>query len=368
MTVRTAIGEGKAQMKMRAMALVFVVLVAGLLAPLGIAASGAPRGAGVESDFWFYDVSCFPQGAAADPLGILAGEAAIPYFNRDDTTGNLFVVLLASPIDDNGKANPRPTGAESHLWFYTVNCLLTDSLSVPMSKNDVEIVVLDKSFVTFPEGAILIAGTTNNIDRVPLQHPIVARGVWLDVLNNRARYIDPAAALVNDTSETTFINVSWSPYDSGQIISFAPPDDGGTFVDSVILTCPIGTTPGTLAYDMELVNVLQVTPPDRIFLRAAVYDLEEVPGVDWTAACHCVGASKTTDAPPSAFTTVIRLKDLSPTYATNATYTEIRGANNVAGTEPRRFLGYWFYVINIPPFNAELFGRLHHGFGPYIFQ
>jgi hypothetical protein len=318
----------------------------------------------------------------ADPLGIIATAATVPYFNRDDTTGNLFVVLLASPIDDNGKANPRPTGAESHLWFYTVNCLLTDSLSVPMSKNDVEIVVLDKSFVTFPEGVILIAGTTDNIGQVPLQNPIVARGVWLDVLNNRARYIDPAAAFVNDTSEDTFITGSttgaaqeWSPYDSGQIISFAPPDDGGTFVDAVILTCPIGTTPGTLADDMKTLsnganftNYQQTTPVDRIFLRAAVYDLEEVPGVDWTAACHCVGASKVTDADPSLFTTIIRLKDLSPTYATNATYTEIRGADNVAGTTPRQFLGYWFYVINIPPFNAELFGRLHHGYGPYIIQ
>jgi hypothetical protein len=344
-------------MKMRAMALVLVLAVAGVLAgSLGSAA--------------------WAQGA--DPLGIIATAATIPYFNRDDTTGQLFVVLLASPIDDNGKANPRPTGAESHLWFYTVNCLLTDSISVPMSKNDVEIVVLDKSFVTFPEGVILIAGTTDNIGQVPLQNPIVARGVWLDVINNRARYIDPAAAVVNDTSETTFITGNgsgiqeWSAYDSGQIISFAPPDDGGTFVDSVILTCPIGTTPGTLAYDMDFlvsfVNVGQLTPPDRIFLRAAVYDLEEVPGVDWTAACHCVGASKVTDAPPSAFTTVIRLKDLSPTYAINATYTEIRGASDIAGSELRHFLGYWFYVINIPPFNAELFGRLHHGSGTYIIQ
>jgi hypothetical protein len=344
-------------MKMRARALVFVLAVAGVLAPLGdllvLSAWGSPA----------------QPGGGADPLGIIAAAATIPYFNRDDTTGNLFIVLLASPIDDNGKANPRPTGAESHLWFYTVNCLLTDSLSVPMSKNDVEIVVLDKSFVTFPEGVVLIAGTTNNIDARNLQHPIVARGVWLDVLNNRARYIDPGAGEVNDTSETTFITQVWSPYDSGQIISFAPPDDGGTFIDSVILSCPIGTTPGTLARDMDFEdNADQVTPPDRIFLRAAVYDLEEVPGVDWTAACHCVGASKTTDAPPSAFTTIIRLKDLSPTYAANATYTEIRGADNVAGTTPRRFLGYWFYVINIPPFNAELFGRLHHGFGPYIFQ
>jgi hypothetical protein len=298
----------------------------------------------------------------------------------------LFVVLLASPIDDNGKANPRPTGAESHLWFYTVNCLLADSLSVPMSKNDVEIVVLDKSFVTFPEGVILIAGTTNNIDQIPLQSPIVARGVWLDVLNDRARYVDPSAMLVNDTDRNSFITSSgdglaqtWSPYDSIQLISFAPPDDGGTFVDTVILTCPIGSTPGTLAADMErlLENFAgpaitlwpnwQNPTTDRIILRAAVYDLEEKPGVDWTAACHCVGATKTTDADPSAFTTVIRLKDLSPTYALNATYTEIRGATLTQGGDERRFLGYWSYVINIPPFVAELFGRLHHRFIQVVF-
>ena len=84
---------------------------------------------------------CWPRwgGAAwaqyADPLGIIATAAVLPYFNRD--TNNVYVVLLASPIWENGiDADGDGTGAAAHLWFYRPTCIRADSHPTPLSPND----------------------------------------------------------------------------------------------------------------------------------------------------------------------------------------------------------------------------------------
>jgi hypothetical protein len=143
-----------------------------------------------------------------------------------------------------------------------------------------------------------------------------------------------------------------------------PPDDGGTFFDRVIFTCPIGTVPSSvqtgapnLAADMNaLVPYPQLTSSVGLF--AVIYDEEEEPINDWTATCQCVGLKP---GSATSFSPVIRLSAINPAYATNSTYTEIQAANEA------RFMLHWGIEVHAGAANLEWWGRGHFGEAPVIF-
>ena len=178
----------------------------------------------------------------------------------------------------------------------------------------------------------------------------------------------------------------WSPYDTGGALIFMPPDDGTTFFDRVIFSCPIGTSVNTLSKDMQnlmrdnqaaeptdVIATAAWVPKGSVTLQAVIYDDNENPINDWTKPCRCVGVDT-----GSGFVSVPRLNAINPVYATNTTYTEIRSTvptspfpfvSNTTATDLAteqdfmnpRFLGYQIIGIQSGNTSVELFGRIHHG-------
>jgi hypothetical protein len=276
---------------------------------------------------WFGAVAGVAWGQSADPLGLIGEAALMPYFNR--TPGNLFFLLVASAVDDNPSL---------HLNFYSTTCSVGDSKFLPMTVNDTTVVAVDGTATVFEEGAILVFNATN---------PIVVRGVWFDVAQNRVRLVDPAGARVVAGHAPGFVpDEVWSPYDTGAVIPLAPPDDGGTFTESVIFSCP----GGQLASDMNTIEPF--SGPTPVTLHAVVYDVDEHPVSNWLHTCRCVGLNIPLGS--GTWVTNVRLSQISGVYSTAATYTEIRGNGP--------FTGYWSVrFIDGASLDTEFFGRLHHG-------
>jgi hypothetical protein len=270
--------------------------------------------------------------ALADPLGLLSGAAIIPYFNTSPTS--LSFLVLASPVSD--------VGPSEHLFYYTASCIRQESSFTPLTENDTLLWLINGQ-TSLEEGVILVAGTNTGTDITPLLDPFVARLLWWDGTVDHGRVIDPAGAFEFQGAPgavSFFVRAAWPSFHSGAVLPFMPPDDGATFFDRVIFTCPIGTVPSatqvgvpTLAADMHAFSPFDFTLPATVGLFAVVYDEEEEPINDWTATCQCVGLKP---GSASAFTPVIRLRDVNPAYATRTTYTEIQASGT--GAETDRFV------------------------------
>jgi hypothetical protein len=292
--------------------------------------------------------------AFADPLSLLRGAALIPYFNTSPSS--LSFLVLASPVSD--------VGPNEHLFYYTASCIRQESSFTPLTINDTLLWLINGQ-TSIEEGVILVAGTNTGADQVPIGDPFVARLLWWDGTVDHGRVIDPAGAIEFGTfSQTTS---GFGALDTGGILPFMPPDDDTTFFDRVIFTCPIGTIPSAaqtgvpnLAADMDLLGGFTAT--SSIGLFAVVYDEEEEPINDWTATCQCVGLKP---GSASAFTPVIRLKDVNPAYATRTTYTEMQASPLVIA----RFMHHFGIEVHIGGGAADLewWGRGHFGAYQLIF-
>jgi hypothetical protein len=284
--------------------------------------------------------------ASADPLSLIRGAALIPYF--DNTLPAVSLLVIASPVSD--------VGPDEHLFYYSTSCVRVDSSFVPLTQNDTNLFIIRDGVIstTAPEGAVLITGTTNGADQVPILDPFVARLLWYDNTTDHGRVIDAAGGIEFGTNSEG----AWGPLDTGAVFPFMPPDDGATFFDRVIFTCPIGTVPSSaqtgapnLAADMNaLVPYSPLTSSVGLF--AVIYDEEEEPINDWTAECQCVGIRP---GSATSFITVARLSQLNPAYTTASTYTEIQAANEA------RFMLHWGIDVHVGAANLEWWGRGHFG-------
>jgi hypothetical protein len=287
--------------------------------------------------------------ASADPLSLLLNAALIPYFNASPTS--LSFLILASPVSD--------VGPNEHLFYYTASCIRQESSFTPLTQNDTLLWLINGQ-TSIQEGVILVAGTTTGADQVRLADPFVARLLWWDGTVDHGRVIDPAGA---EEAATFSEAIDFGALDTGAVLPFMPPDDGATFFDRVIFTCPIGTVPSSqqtgvpnLAADMNILGDLFATTSVGLF--AVVYDEEEEPINDWTATCQCVGLKP---GSASAFTPVIRLRDVNPAYVTRTTYTEIQASP----LDAARFMHHFGIEVHVGGGAADLewWGRGH--FGPW---
>jgi hypothetical protein len=292
-------------------------------------------------------------GAAfADPLALLQIAALIPYFNT--SASSLSFLVLASPVTDGG--------FDEHLFYYTASCIRQESSFVPLTRNDTLLWLINGQ-TSIEEGVILVAGTTTGADQVPISDPFVARLLWWDGTVDHGRVIDPAGAI---EVAPPSVSTAFGTLNTGAVLPFMPPDNDTTFFDRVIFTCPIGTVPSAqqtgvanLAADMNILGGFFTTASVGLF--AVVYDEEEEPINDWTATCQCVGLKP---GSASAFTPVIRLKDVNPAYQTRTTYTEIQ--SSPAGAQ---FMHHFGIEVHVGGGAADLewWGRGHFGQFQLIF-
>jgi hypothetical protein len=291
--------------------------------------------------------------ASADPLSLLTNAALIPYFNASPSS--LSFLILASPV--------RDVGFNEHLFYYTASCIRQESSFTPLTQNDTLLWLINGQ-TSIEEGVILVAGTTTGADQVPITDPFMARLLWWDGTVDHGRVIDPAGA---EEWATFSEAIDFGALDTGAVLPFMPPDDGATFFDRVIFTCPIGTVPSSqqtgvpnLAADMDILGDLFATTSVGLF--AVVYDEEEEPINDWTATCQCVGLKP---GSASAFTPVIRLRDVNPAYATRTTYTEIQASPQGLA----RFMHHFGIEVHVGGGAADLewWGRGHFGSWDFIF-
>jgi hypothetical protein len=293
-------------------------------------------------------------GAAfADPLSLLYYAALIPYFNT--SASSLSILVLASPVSDGGP--------NEHLFYYTASCIRQESSFTPLTQNDTLLWLINGQ-TSIEEGVILVAGTTTGADQVPLDDPFVARLLWWDGTVDHGRLIDPAGAAERGGNSSAADN--FGALSTGAVLPFMPPDDGATFFDRVIFTCPIGTVASAeqtgvanLAADMDLLGGFVTTTSVGLF--AVVYDEEEEPINDWTATCQCVGLKP---GSATSFSPVIRLKDVNPAYVANSTYTEIQ--SSPLGVQ---FMHHFGIEVHVGGGAADLewWGRGHFGDGKLIF-
>jgi hypothetical protein len=292
--------------------------------------------------------------AFADPLSLLSNAAIIPYFNT--TASSLSILVLASPATD--------VGPNEHLFYYTASCIRQESSFTPLTQNDTLLWLINGQ-TSIPEGVILVAGTNTGADITQIIDPFMARLLWWDGSVDHGRVIDPAGALELGTfSQAT----NFGALDTGGVLPFMPPDDGATFFDRVIFTCPIGTVPSSvqtgvpnLAADMNQAGGYS-SLTTSVGLFAVVYDEEEQPINDWTATCQCVGLKP---GSASAFSPVIRLKDVNPAYVANSTYTEIQASPQGLA----RFMHHFGIEVHVGGGAADLewWGRGHFGDWNFIF-
>jgi hypothetical protein len=165
--------------------------------------------------------------AFADPLSLLSVAAIIPYFNT--TASSLSILVLASPATD--------VGPNEHLFYYTASCIRQESSFTPLTQNDTLLWLINGQ-TSIEEGVILVAGTQTGADIVPIIDPFMARLLWWDGSVDHGRVIDPAGFVEISTFGPA---ANWPALDNGAVLPFMPPDDGATFFDRVIFTCPIGT-------------------------------------------------------------------------------------------------------------------------------
>jgi hypothetical protein len=292
--------------------------------------------------------------AFADPLSLLSNAAIIPYFNT--TASSLSILVLASPATD--------VGPNEHLFYYTASCIRQESSFTPLTQNDTLLWLINGQ-TSIPEGVILVAGTNTGADITQIIDPFMARLLWWDGSVDHGREIDPAGAIEISTIGGPIAD--YPALDTGGVLPFMPPDNGTAFFDRVIFTCPIGTIPSStqtgvpnLAADMATAGGGYSSQTTSIGLFAVVYDEEEEPINDWTATCQCVGLKP---GSASAFSPVIRLKDVNPAYVANSTYTEIQASPQGLA----RFMHHFGIEVHVGGGAADLewWGRGH--FGPWNF-
>lgn len=328
-----------------------------------------------------------------DPLHI--GESNTPAALEGSyitESGMLQFLVVGSPRGCNDGSDPTDCPNVAHLWFYNAACNRVEDLKLPLTANDVEIVPLHDPTVTqVRTGNVLVAATPpGGPFDLPIlaDNPLIGKTYYFDTNRGIAR-METMARL------SGFFGNGWTDYRPAAVLLVAPPDDGVTFFNTLLVRCPAGTavqaanslggtvlgTIGTLGGDMlDLAAQNEGAPSGSSFdkattqadvdtlcddcetngtfaaaLTAIIYDLDEnfLRSVD-NMPCRCIGVGPqggTVAAEP-------RLATLAPIAATTATYWEIFSFGKAAGEE--LFAAAHNLQVKLGSLNVNLFGRLHN--------
>ncbi len=284
----------------------------------------------------------------ADPLGLIASGAVLPYFSSGGSTSLLEVY---API----QGVPR-----LHALFYDFNCARgPESIGIPLTRNDVSIIELPGSTANAANGLIALGnadatGFFLEPMRPGLGEVIVARVIWFNLSDpGFVRTLEPiqivhAEALPIDG----FI---WNPLRSAALFS-APRHITGALETNLIFICPRNTIQHTAAvggntpaFPTQLFPAINPTfnpGPGPSVTRFRIYDLDEHFLRDVSNTCDCL--------------TLRTLPQISAVYsdaiaAPLGTYTEVEafksGVISQENSEP--FMVY----RQTTAFGRDLFGR-----------
>jgi hypothetical protein len=338
-------------------------LIAGLLA-VGLLAVAAPS-----------------MAQTADPLGLVASGAVIPYVGTGVggsgisivnsatgavttvvlNSGSLAILEVASPVGSNAPPEESAFGANPfHMLFYDQTCTrVGPSVGFPLTTNDAALVNLNLVGDIPKAGLIAAAGVgTSGTGLVPLSNPIHARVYWISGVDGvLSRVLEPVSI---NNPEALSLNATWNPLRTGA--TFTAPLEGSGVHTTLYLACPTqaiipGAFPEALGFPhLRPIPVLaNATTP--LFLR--IYDDEESFKRNVHIRCNCWGAH------PVALIDSIYSNADPVIGAPNGTYTEIEGEPSCTpGVAPETttancsFTGYRSIRWGLGSVGNDVFGRL----------
>jgi hypothetical protein len=298
----------------------------------------------------------------ADPLGLISDGGFVPYFG---STGNVSILEVASPVGSNSSSDPSPlsSATDFHLIFFASTCHRAESVNLPLTTNDVELV--DLGSIRAADGLVGFGGTVNGVDLQPMTSPVHARVLWFNLSTGFGRVLEPISAF--NAEEFTYF---WNPLRTGATFYATP--ESSLFATTIYLVCPnenvigranIGTTSAPVnsaAAFSPLLGFPEIfglppaaSPASQTLtnLTGRIYDHDERFLRDIITTCGCLTARKVTD---------ISNVYASIAQAPGGTFTELE-SSAPAGTTPSTALASWtgYRALRVATSPAvEVFGRL----------
>jgi hypothetical protein len=285
-------------------------------------------------------LSCLLGGLApasaqtADPLGLIASGAVLPYFGDGRSKGEVSILEVSSPVGGN---------ATLHMLFFDQSCAMSGvSVGLPLTANDVERLVLE-GIQGLPDSGLMAIGSAEPaaFDLRPLTAPIHARVTWINPGQDFARVLEPIALANAEPADPSQV---WNPLRSAA--SFYAPPDRKTTHSTLVLICPtanIITQAFPPAHFPALVPQPVASGPTP--LRVRVYDDGERFLRDVNTSCRCVSK--------------IPLTALTPIYA------DIVEAPAGGGATDGAFFSFTGYLATRAG-GRDMFGRLSSGSAPSL--
>lgn len=264
----------------------------GVLLAIGLLAVGTPA-----------------MAQTADPLGLIASGAVIPYVGNGSIAPNsMSFIELSSPVGDNSGLLSGGVGG-THMFFFDKSCVKGPaSVGIPLTTNDFIIQRVDNIDSNAVEGLITIGGVDQSgFFLEPLAAPIHARMFWFNVTKNTVRILEPIglANFEDPCSQGRCPGPNgglqtWNPLRSGA--TFVAPVEGtgpgqGTNQTTIYFVCPTpsitdpkkGVFPTSDGFPELLPH-----EPDTAGLLVRVYGDDERFLRNGTTDCSCLSARPVT--------------------------------------------------------------------------
>jgi hypothetical protein len=199
----------------------------------------------------------------ADPLGLIASGAVIPYVGTTgirvvnsatgeltstfENVGSLAILEVASPVGSNAPPEENAFGAfPFHMFFFDQSCVRQGpSVGNPLTVNDGDLLNLNL-IGNIPGAGLIAAAAVNDAGGVsdvlrPLINPIHARVYWINAVDGvLSRVLEPISIrnpeLFPLLSSPTGIGGDWNPLRTGA--TFVAPLEGSGVRTTVYFVCP----------------------------------------------------------------------------------------------------------------------------------
>jgi hypothetical protein len=204
-------------------------------------------------------------GGTADPLGLIASGAVIPYVGQgllldrtpgsgiatvnsltgafgpllQGSVGSLAILDVASPVGNNDGLHGNST-REFHMYFFDQSCLrVGPSIGNPLTVNDADLLNLNL-IGNIPAAGLIAAAAVDNRFGVgdvlePLDNPVHMRVHWINVSSGvLSRVLEPISILNPETGNN--LTATYNPLRTGA--TFLAPFEGSGVRTTLYLVCP----------------------------------------------------------------------------------------------------------------------------------